>query len=191
MKRGLLAQLILGVGMLGPAIVAYATEWSTESDQSSVTMWVSKQGAWFSGIFGEFSASIDFDPETPVTGRIVGTVQTGSIDTQDRTNDAYVLGYLEVERYPEARFESARIEETAEGFTAHGTLSLVGQSKPVLLAFTFEKDSDPRHSAGRARLSGAMSINRFDYGIANEINANEAGEIVVVQVELLLTAGGE
>lgn len=169
---------------------AGAAEWSTQPDQSAVTMWVSKQGAWFSGVFGEFSASVDFNPERPADGSIVGVVQTGSIDTQDRTNDAYVQGYLEVEKYPEARFESANIETTPEGYRADGTLRLVGQTKPAAFLFTFEEGAESSGEARSASLSGTMSINRFDYGIANEINVSEAGEIVIVQVELQLSQVG-
>lgn len=163
-----------------------AEEWTMAAQESAVTMWVTKQGAWFSGVFEDFSAEIQFDAESPESGQIIGIVETRSINTEDSTNDAYVRGYLEVEDFPEARFESSSIAVTPEGYRATGELTLVGKEKPATLDFTFITAEGPSASNRSADFSGTMSVNRFDYEIGMDVDTNEAGEFVIVQVELKL-----
>ena len=112
-----------------------AAEWTTVSEASTVTMYATKQGTWINGVFEEFTATIHFDPAQPEAGMIVGVVQTASVDTQDGQNDAYVRAYLNVEKFPEARFESTNIVRTAEGYRATGELNLAGHKNPAALDF--------------------------------------------------------
>jgi polyisoprenoid-binding protein YceI len=161
-----------------------AAEWTVVPESSAVTMYATKQGMWIAGVFGEFSARIDFDPKNPASGRIIGVVATVSVDTQDAQNNAYVHGYLNVEEFPESRFESTTIEATADGFRATGQLDLSGHTNPVALDFTFKTGGQTSTGSERAKLSGTMTINRFDFDIASDIDVNTAGQDVIVQVEL-------
>jgi polyisoprenoid-binding protein YceI len=163
---------------------AAAAEWTVVPDSSAVTMYATKQGAWVAGNFEEFSASIEFDSADPQAGKIVGVVATGSVVTGDAQNDAYVLGYLNVEEYPQSRFESSVIEKTADGYRALGDLSLAGHTKSVALDFTFATGTEPPAAAELARFTGTMTINRFDFDIASDIDVNSAGQDVIVQIEL-------
>jgi polyisoprenoid-binding protein YceI len=164
--------------------VAGAAEWTTTPENSAVTMYATKQGAWFSGVFEEFTAAIDFDAANPEAASIVGVVKTGSVNTQDDLNDAYVLGYLDVERFPEAIFESKTVERTADGYRAIGELTLTGYTNPATLAFTFAPDEESSTPSTHAKFTGAMVINRFDYGIASDVDPSQAGQDVTIQVEL-------
>jgi polyisoprenoid-binding protein YceI len=159
-------------------------DWSVLPGSSSVTMYATKQGAWFDGSFAEFTAAVDFDPAAPAEGSIAGTVRTDSIDTGDEQNDAYVLRYLEVENYPEAQFVSTAIRKGTDSYEADGELTLLGLTKPVTLYFSFETTSASSADAMRATFVGQMTIDRFDFGIASDIDTTQAGRQVVVQIEL-------
>jgi polyisoprenoid-binding protein YceI len=165
----------------------FASEWTLVPETSAVTMYATKQGAWITGVFKEFSAGIDFDTADPGGGKITGVVVTGSVDTQDAQNDAYVIGYLNVVEHPESRFESSAIETTAEGYRAVGELNLAGHSNPAVLDFSFSTGSVPSATSDRAKLVGTMTINRFDYEIAGDIDTNVAGQDVIVRIELDLS----
>jgi polyisoprenoid-binding protein YceI len=164
--------------------VVGAAEWTTVPENSAVTMYATKQGAWFSGVFEEFTATIDFDAANPEAARIIGVVKTGSVNTRDKLNDAYVLGYLNVEKFPEAIFESKTVERTAEGYRASGELTLTGYTNPATLAFTFVPGEESSILSTHARFTGAMVINRFDYGIASDVDPSQTGQDVTIQVEL-------
>jgi polyisoprenoid-binding protein YceI len=167
------------------AMTAAAAEWATVPEAGSVTMYATKQGALLTGVFGEFTAVIDFDPATPDTGRIVGIVKTGSVETHDDQNNNYVRGYLDVEAFPEARFESTAIEQTADGYRASGELTLTGTTNAAALDFSFTPGAEASGHA-RATFRGTMTINRFDYDIAADVDTSWAGQDVSVLVELVL-----
>lgn len=163
-----------------------AAEWTPDAGASTVTMYASKQGTSFSGVFDRFSATIDFDLAAPAAGRIIGIVRTDSFRTDDSQNDTYVRGYLEVEAFPEARFESSSIEKTAEGFRASGELTLKGITRQATLDFAFTTDPAAGDQATAARFQGLMTINRFDFDVAADVDTSWAGQDVTVAIDLIL-----
>lgn len=167
-----------GIGSAG------ASEWQLVGEESTVTMYVVKQGATVSGVFKTFTAAIAFDPADPGHGSIVGVVETGSIDTRDAQNDTYVHTYLETEEFPEARYESTAIEPIPGGFRAEGVLTLKGISRPMPLDFAF--DTGTSDTGETARFRAGMTVNRFDFDIASDVDLNFAGQDVYVQIELTL-----
>jgi polyisoprenoid-binding protein YceI len=174
-----------GIGFLAFVASGFATaaEWATVPDAGSVTMYSTKQGMPFSGVFKTFTAEIAFDPADLKSSRIVGVVRTDSVETGDKQNDTYVLGYLNVEKFPEARFESTAIEATADYYRAVGNLTLAGKTHPVAIDFYFVVDADAKPKP-TAHFSGRMVVNRFDFEIAHEVDTNSAGRDVTVDVEL-------
>jgi polyisoprenoid-binding protein YceI len=180
----LLAGLI-GLAAAGGATAA-GTEWTVAADGSAVTLYAVKQGVTFDGVFEDFTAEIAFDPARPEAGRVVGTVRTGSFATPDDQNHTYVTGYLEVEEYPEARFESTSITPIPDGFRATGNLTLKGITNPATLDFAFVTATESSGPAARARFTGGMTVNRFDFDIASDVDINFAGRDVYVRVDLEL-----
>jgi polyisoprenoid-binding protein YceI len=169
------------------SLPAPAAEWAVVADASRVAMSVDKQGTWFGGSFKTFTAAIDFDPAAPAAGSIVGTVQTPSFETEDSQNHTYVVGYLEVEAHPEARFVSQSIEPAADGYRAVGELTLKGTTHPVALDFTFTHPDASGVAGPKAWLQGRMTVNRFDFDIASDVDTSWAGRDVIVLVELELS----
>jgi polyisoprenoid-binding protein YceI len=169
----------VGFGLAGSAL---ATEWQMVEESSAVTFSALQQGARFRGRFQSFDAKITFDPANPASGSVVGIVEPGSVNTRDHDRDNTLLDadWFNVERYPEARFESQRIEKRDDGsYRAHGELTLKGQTKPMTLDFTFDAESS------KARFEGTMSINRFDFRVGEGWNDTSwIGERVNVEIAL-------
>ena len=177
---GMLAGICAGLTAIGAA----AGEWNVADDSSTVKFNFIQQGSRYDGRFEDFTASIDFDPSDPASGSIVGVVQTTSVRTRDFDRDATLqdADWFDSGKHPEARFESESIEQTDDGFVAHGTLTLKGQSNPADLAFTWE----PGDSA--AQCAGKLTINRFDYNVGEGWNDTSfVGQDVEVQIDLSLT----
>ena len=132
------ASLLVTLSLAG---VASASDWTTVAESSTVTFEAEQQGVPFEGRFTAFTASIDFDPDSPEQGSIVGVVETGSVETGDTMTDETLVNrqWLDPATYPESRLESERIEPTADGaYRAHAQLTLRGVTKPVVMDFTFE-----------------------------------------------------
>ncbi len=165
----------------GAAIkAAEAAEWQLVPDSSNVRFIGVQEESAFRGRFGSFTAMIDFDPENPTAGTIVGVVNMDTAKSADAERDATLKekDWFDPDTYPVSRFESERVEQLDDGtFAAHGRLTIVGISRPVTMSFEFEVADSTAH------FSGSFEIKRLDFGVGWEAT-NWIDDEVGVQVEL-------
>jgi polyisoprenoid-binding protein YceI len=160
---------LLAIAGLACSFGAIAAQWTVVPETSSVTFVGAQQGTKFNGRFQTFSAEINLDAADPTKGKIVGAVDTASVNTRDHDRDAALLDkdWFNTKEFPEARFESQKIEKAADGsYQANGQLTLKGQTKPAVLKFTFTPASQPN----AAQFAGTMAINRFDFNVGEGWN---------------------
>jgi len=173
---------LAALGIIG---AAQAGGWDVAMDTSSVGFSAEQQGGKFNGKFETFTAMIDFDPASPGSGSIVGTVETESVDSRDYDRDASLMepDWFDVDKYPEAKFESESIEASGDGgYVAHGNLTLKGQTKPMDLMFTFDQNGDS------ASFDGKMAIDRFNFNVGEGWNDTYmVGKDVEVEIKLSLS----
>lgn len=184
-NRRYVQSLIIACAALSLSSAALGAQWELVEEGSSVSFTATQQGSRFTGRFGEFDAEISFDPADPASGRIVGTVQTDSVNTRDHDRDAALLDrdWFDTANHPQARFESERIEKNGDGgYRAHGQLTLKGKTKPAVMDFTF---AVAESSSETAHFAGTMSVNRFDFDVGQGWNDTSwIGERVNVDVQL-------
>src|SRR5687768_15123051 len=161
---------------------AYAAAWTVVPETSSVAFVGTQQGTKFNGRFQTFTAVINLDPADPTKGSIVGTVQLDSVNTRDHDRDASLLDkdWFNAKEFPQAKFESQKIEKAADGsYVANGQLTLKGQTKPIAMKFTLTG------SGAAAQFAGSMSINRFDFNVGEGWNDTSwVAQDVAVDVKL-------
>jgi polyisoprenoid-binding protein YceI len=170
--------LVLAAGI--STRVADAAEWQLVEDSSAVRFIGVQEGSAFRGRFENFTATIDFDPENPAAGKIIGVVTMASAKTGDAERDATLMeaDWFDPQNHPQSRFESERIEQLDDGtFAAHGQLTIIGNSQPVTMSFEFEV------SGATAHFSGSFDIKRLDFGVGWDAT-NWIDDEVGVQVEL-------
>jgi polyisoprenoid-binding protein YceI len=164
------------------SIGAFAAPWTVVPETSSVGFVGTQQGTKFNGRFQTFAAQINLDAADPTKGSIVGTVQLDSVNTRDSDRDASLLDkdWFNAREYPEAKFESQKIEKAADGsYVANGNLTLKGTTKPVAMKFTFDG------SGATAKFAGNMTINRFDFNVGEGWNDTSwVAQDVAVDVKL-------
>ncbi|HEX6997875.1 MAG TPA: YceI family protein [Gammaproteobacteria bacterium] len=172
---GALTVAAIAVGYAGSAA---AVQYQVVEETSSVGFVGVQQGTKFNGRFEEFEAQIDLDTKDPTKGSIVGVVKLESVNTRDHDRDAALLDadWFAVDEYPEARFESTSIEAGEDGtYKANGNLTLKGQTKPVVMTFTFDG----------SKFNGTMIVNRFDFNVGEGWNDTSwVGQDVTVEVKL-------
>jgi polyisoprenoid-binding protein YceI len=173
----------LAAAGLTVCVSAFGAEWTVVPETSSVAFTASQQGTKFSGRFQTFTAQINLDPADPTKGSIVGVVQTDSVNTRDHDRDAALLDkdWFNTKQFPEARFESQKIEKGSDGsYQAAGQLTLKGQTKPAVLKFSLSSN-DP----ATAQFAGAIAINRFDFNVGEGWNDTSwVAQEVAVEVKL-------
>jgi len=181
MKRVHAKSTMFLVLLAGTAIgAAEAAEWQMIPDSSTVRFIGVQEGSAFRGRFQNFTAMIDFDPENPGAGKIIGVVMTESVESGDAERDATLMeeDWFDPQNHPESRFESERIEQLDDGtFAAHGQLTIIGNSQPVTMSFEFEVSGTTAH------FSGSFDIKRLDFGVGWEAT-NWIDDDVGVQIEL-------
>ena len=181
----------LAVGMYSTS--AGAAKWQMVADSSTVRFIGIQEASAFRGRFQNFTAMINFDPDNPSDGKIIGVVKMDSAKTGDAERDATLLeeDWFNPEIYPESRFESERIEALDDGtYAAHGVLTIIGNSNPVTMAFEFDVSCNPvtMHyeldvSCSTAHFSGSFDVLRLDFGVGWDAT-NWIDDLVGVQVEL-------
>ena len=159
---------------------AEASEWQLVPDSSTVRFIGVQEGSAFRARFENFTAMINFDPENPTAGKIVGVVKMDSAASGDAERDATLLeeDWFNPENFPESRFESESVEQLDDGtFAAHGQLTIIGNSQPVTMSFEFEV------ADSTAQFSGSFDILRLDFGVGWDAT-NWIDDEVGVQINL-------
>ena len=146
------------------------------------------------GHFDEISAVADIDPDHPENASVEVTISTASIRTNNgaRDNDLRSSNFLEVEKYPEIKFKSTRVEQIdADHFKLTGDLTIKGNTRPVTFdVVKYGEFNDPEMMGHRIAYSATGKINRKDFGlnfsmildgrmvVSEEIQINLEGELV-------------
>ncbi len=153
--------------------------------QSTLTYIFSQAGADNQGRFNSFAVSFD-----PAAGRLDVVIDMRSLDTGDQQRNATLAGkdFFDVARYPQSRFTASRIERTATGYAAIGSLTLRGVTRTVTIPLTWRTAMAQGHSVGH--LSGTMVLKRLDFGVGQgQWQSTEwVGNDVTVRYAVTLTA---
>lgn len=139
---------------------------------------VLQMGAPVDGRFDAWKAAIDYDPATG-TGTVEVTIDMTSVVLGSVTDQAKGPEFFDVATHARAVFaaEIARIDGAAHRAT--GSLTLVGQTVPVVLNFDLELAEDI------ATARGSVTLDRRDFGIGSAYpDESTVGFPVVVEMEL-------
>jgi cytochrome b561/polyisoprenoid-binding protein YceI len=116
----------------------------------------------YRGSFSDWNGTIRFDPENPESADIRITVRLASASLGDATMDATMQDaeFFASAANPAATWRSTSVRRTgANRYSASGTLSLKGASRPQSLTFTLSGEGL------RRRVEGSASIDRTAFGI--------------------------
>ena len=129
---------------------------------------------------------IRFDADDWTTAQVEVTVDTASLDMGDAAwNDKLrSREFLAADRYPTARFVSKSVEKTGErSGVVHGTLTLLGATRPLDLALTFNKAGvDPYSFRSTIGFSASASLKRSTFGMNKYLP--DIGDVVDIRVEV-------
>ena len=121
-----------------------------------------------SGSFKNFHAEVETEEPDFNTAQINLTAEMASVSTNNEQRDGHLRNsdFFEVEKYPELKFRSTRIEKTeGEAFTLYGELTLKGVTKPVQLNVEFNGVAKDPWGGERAGFVVTGKINRSDWGV--------------------------
>lgn len=142
---------------------ATATQWVVDMQKSRLEIQFIQNGSPASGHFERWRADIEFDPEDVAAARANVEIDAASLDIGVVSEQARSADFLNTEQHPVATFVADRFVDTGSGnYEAHGQLTIVGQSTPIVLPFALRIES------GRAFVEGRVSIERLAFGIGRQ-----------------------
>ena len=121
-----------------------------------------------SGSLTSFQAEVETEGEDFTTAKISLSADMASISTNNDQRDGHLRNsdFFEVEKYPELRFTSTKVEKMeSDTFALFGDLTLKGVTKPVKLNVEFNGVTKDPWGGERAGLVITGKINRSEWGV--------------------------
>lgn len=128
--------------------------------------------SWLLGRFNEFSGSFSYDEKNPSAAKITVDINPASIDSNHAERDKHLRGegFLEVDKYPEAKFVSTSFEEKGDGKAVlKGHLTLHGVTKEITIEVNHIGAGKDPWGGYRRGFEGSTTLVLKDFGIQRDL----------------------
>lgn len=143
--------------------------------------------SWLYGRFSEFDGKFTYDEKNPAANRVEVSVDTASIDSNHAERDKHLRSddFLDVARFPQARFISTGFEDKGSGKALlSGDFTLHGVTRPIVIDVEHIGKGDDPWGGYRAGFFGTTRLKLADFGITRDLGPASQ------EVELLLSVEG-
>lgn len=161
--------LLLTIILLPTTLYAEDYQIDTKGMHAAIQFKIKHLGySWLVGRFDKFGGTFTYDKKNPSNSKIEMTVKTNSINSNHAERDKHLRGkdFLDVKKYPEAKFVSTSFTETsANTATLKGNLTLHGVTNPInMIIKQIGAGKDP-WGGYRRGFEGTLKITLADYGM--------------------------
>ena len=128
--------------------------------------------SWLVGRFNTFSGEFSYDEANPSAARVAVTIDAASIDSNHAERDKHLRDedFLDVEKYPEARFVSTAYRDLGEGRgELQGELTLHGVTRPITIEVDHIGTGPDPWGGYRIGFEGRTSFALADFGIQRDL----------------------
>ncbi len=175
--------------------------WKIDPAHSALTFRVRHMMiSWVRGEFTDYEGTVDFDTENPENSSVEVTIDASSIDTREAQRDTHLKSadFLNVEKYPQIRFKSTRVEATDEDSgKIYGDLTIGDVTNEIVLDVEYNGIAKSPWGTTSAGFTADTTFNRKDWGL-NWNQALETGGVLVgdeirahVELEIVKQEEGE
>lgn len=140
------------------------------------------------GHFRDFSGTMMVDLDDPGTMTTQALIQAGSIDTGNKKRDGHLRSedFFHVDKYPEIKFETTKVEPTGEGKAkVTGELTMHGVTKTLTMDAEFLGKAKGMEGETRTGWKATTKIDRKEFGL-NWGKVVEGTAVVADEVEIEL-----
>ncbi|MDX1335419.1 MAG: YceI family protein [Gammaproteobacteria bacterium] len=186
MKLKTLSHGLLGLMMIAFSASSLAAEnyvIDTKGAHASINFQIPHLGySMLVGRFDDFSGSFVYDEKNPSASSIEVEIKTASINSNHAERDKHLRGsdFLDVSKYPTAKFVSTSYTETNGKGVLKGDLTLHGVTKPISIEVTqIGAGADP-WGGFRRGFEGRTTLTLADFNINYNLGpASKAVELVL------------
>jgi polyisoprenoid-binding protein YceI len=118
---------------------------------------------------------------------IEGTVDASSLTTFDETRDAHLRtpDFFDVERHPELRFVSSRVESRGDELVVEGDITIRGVTRPVELRGTFRGPTVDAWGNERVGVDLEGVVDRTEFGVSWNVPLPDGGYLLPNEIPLV------
>lgn len=140
------------------------------------------------GRFTDYQGFILMDPETKEVKAIEATIQTESVNTNQKKRDEHLRSpdFFNVQKFPTMTYKMKRYTKTGETYTAVGDLTLLGVTKEITLVGTLNGVVTDGMGNIRAGFTVEGTINRKDFGMVWTKLLDNGGVVVGDTIKIKL-----
>ena len=142
--------------------------------------------SWLHGGFNDFSGNFSYDAKNPEASKVDVLIKTNSVDTNHADRDKHIRSgdFLNVSKYPEARFVSTAVTVTGDdSMDITGDLTLNGVTKSIVINAEKVGEGQDPWGGYRAGFSGTSKIKMKDFGIKMDLGPASQDVIFELSVE--------
>lgn len=142
------------------------------------------------GRITDVEGTIYTDEKDPKNSSVEATLNAASIDTRTDQRDQHLRSadFLDVEKFPEIKFRSTRIEGDGQSFKLKGDLTIRDVTKPITLDVEFGGRTRDPWGGERVGFSANGKIDRREFGLtwnqALEMGGVAVGNDVKISLEV-------
>lgn len=142
------------------------------------------------GRITDVEGTIYTDEKDPKNSSVEATLKAASIDTRTDQRDQHLRSadFLDVEKFPEIKFRSTRIQGDKQSFKLTGDLTIRDVTKPITLDIEFGGRTRDPWGGERVGFSANGKIDRRDFGLtwnqALELGGVAVGNDVKISLEV-------
>ena len=179
MKKNILFSILIFINLIifTQNLKGQNQEWQVNS--SSIKFQIKNAGFTVDGAFSGLTVKIIFDASKGFGNSIDASIDAKTINTGNGSRDGHLkkTDYFDVVSFPTIKMKASLFGKEANGdFRGHFKLTLKGQTKDVLVPFSFiEKE-------GKAILKGTFTINRLDFGVGESSMILSNNAVVTIEV---------
>ena len=170
-----------------PGHAATRTEWKLDPSHTLVEF--SAKHLMITTVKGRITdveGSIFIDEQEPTNSTVEAALKAASIDSRTEQRDQHLRSadFLDVEKYPDIRFRSKRIEGTKDEFKLIGDLTIRDVTKEVALDVRFEGRTKDPWGGERVGFSASGKIDRREFGLTWNVLLETGGLTVGNEIKI-------
>lgn len=179
--------LALTATMITAPAMAKEYKIDTEGAHAFIQFQIKHMGfSWLNGRFNKFEGSFQYDADNPNASSIEVTIDVASIDSMHAERDKHLRGkkYLNVDKYPEAKFVSTSFTDKGNGKAVmKGDLTLYGTTKEIAIDVEhIGSGTSPWSKGEHVGFRGTVALTLKDFGM--EFPLGPDAEIVYMTLDV-------
>jgi len=164
------------------------TKWIIDPSHSEIHFKVRHlMVSYVTGGFKQFNAEVETEGEDITTAKIKFTADVNSISTNNDQRDDHLKtnDFFDAENHPQLVFESSKLEKIdEENYKLHGTLTMRGISKKIVLNVEYGGTTQDPWGNTRTGFSVTGKINRKDFGVSFGMVSETGGILLGYDVSI-------